>query len=118
MSRFTKKSSKTVGLPPGALIHIGEKKTGNVKISAISYNIDKFDEKEVIHVEECFPFIKKPSVTWINVNGLHEVDVIEKLGNCFNIHPLVMEDIVNTDQRPKMEDFEKYLFFVVTFSPA
>jgi len=113
MSRFTNKSSKTVGLPPGALIHIGEKKTEKVKISVINYNIDKFDEKEVITVEECFPFIKKPSVTWINVNGLHEVDVIEKLGNCFDIHPLVLEDIVNTNQRPKMEDFEKYFFFVL-----
>ncbi|MFW9852859.1 MAG: magnesium/cobalt transporter CorA [Candidatus Thorarchaeota archaeon] len=111
--RFIKKRSKTVGLPPGSLIHIGEKKTEKVKISIINYTIGKFDEKEVKNVDECFPYIKKPSVTWINVDGLHDVETIEKLGNCFNIHPLVLEDIVNTDQRPKMEDFEKYIFFVL-----
>ena len=96
MSRFIKRSSKTAGLPPGALIHIGEKKSEKVKISVIDYSIGKFDEKEVKNVEECFPSIKKPSVTWINVDGLHDLGVIEKLGNCFDIHPLVLEDIVNT----------------------
>ncbi|MFX1503314.1 MAG: magnesium/cobalt transporter CorA [Promethearchaeota archaeon] len=111
--RLIKKSSKSVGLPPGSLIHIGEKKTEKMKISVIDYGIGKYDEKEVKNVEDCFPYIKKPSVTWINVDGLHEVDVIEKLGNCFEIHPLVLEDIVNTEQRPKMEDFEKYIFFVL-----
>ncbi|UCH71975.1 MAG: magnesium/cobalt transporter CorA [Thermoplasmatales archaeon] len=113
MVKFIKKSSKTAGLPPGALIHIGEKKIEKVKISVIDYSIGKFDEKEVKNVEECFPSVKKPSVTWINVDGLHDLDVIEKLGNCFDIHPLVLEDIVNTNQRPKMENFEKYIFFVL-----
>ena len=113
MPRLIKKSAKTRGLPPGAIVHIGEKKTEKVKISVIDYSIGKFDEKEVKNVEECFPYVKKPAVTWINVDGLHEVEVIEKLGKCFDIHPLVLEDIVNTDQRPKMEDFEKYIFFVL-----
>jgi len=113
MPRFIKKSSKTRGLPPGALVHIGDKKTEKVKISVMDYNIGKFNEKEVKKAEECFPFKRKPSVTWINVDGLHEVDVIEKLGNCFEIHPLVLEDILNTDQRPKMEGFEKYFFIVL-----
>ncbi len=111
--RFIKRSSKSIGLPPGSLIHIGEKKTEKTKISVINYGIGKYDEKEVKNVEDCFPYIKKPSVTWINVDGLHEVNFIEKLGNCFEIHPLVLEDIVNTEQRPKMEDFEKYIFFVL-----
>jgi magnesium transporter len=111
--RLIKKSSKSVGLPPGSLIHIGEKKTEKTKISVIDYGIGKYAEKEVENIEDCFPYIKKSSVTWINVDGLHEVDVIEKLGNCFEIHPLVLEDIVNTEQRPKMEDFEKYIFFVL-----
>jgi magnesium transporter len=113
MVRFIKKSSKTRGLPPGSIVHIGEKKTEEVKISFMDYTIGKFDEKEVKKVEECFPFKRKPTVTWINVDGLHDVDVIEKLGSCYDIHPLVLEDIVNTDQRPKMEDFEKYIFFVL-----
>jgi magnesium transporter len=113
MGRFIKKSSKTAGLPPGSLIHIGEKKTDKVRISVIDYSTGKFDEKELKNVEDCFPSVKKPSVTWINVDGLHDLEVIQKLGNCFDIHPLVLEDIVNTNQRPKMEDFEKYIFFVL-----
>jgi len=113
MPRLIKKRSKARGLPPGALVHIGEKKTEKTRITVIDYNVSKFEEKEVGKVEECFAFKRKPTVTWINVDGLHEVEVIEKLGKCFDIHPLVLEDILNTDQRPKMEDFEKYLFFVL-----
>ena len=113
MQRLIKKSSKTRGLPPGALVHIGDKKTENIKISVIDYSVGKFEEREVKNVEECFPFKDKPTVTWINVDGLHEVEVIEKLGKCFEIHPLVLEDILNTDQRPKMEDFEKHIFLIL-----
>ncbi|KYK21756.1 magnesium transporter [Thermoplasmatales archaeon SG8-52-4] len=113
MQRLIKKSSKSRGLPPGALVHIGEKKTEKVKISVIDYIEGNYEEREVKNVEECFPFKDKPTVTWINVDGLHEVDVFEKLGKCFEIHPLVLEDILNTDQRPKIEDFEKYIFLIL-----
>ena len=113
MQRLIKKSSKTRGLPPGALVHIGDKKTEKVKISVIDYSPRKFEEREVKNVEECFPFKDKPTVTWVNVDGLHEVEVIEKLGSCFEIHPLVLEDILNTDQRPKIEDFEKHIFLIL-----
>jgi magnesium transporter len=111
--RFIKKRANKRGLPPGSIVHVGEKKTEEVKISIMDYTIRKYEEKEVKKVEDCFKFKRKPSVSWINVDGLHDVEVIEKLGNCYDIHPLVLEDIVNTDHRPKMEDFEKYIFFVL-----
>jgi magnesium transporter len=113
MLKIIKKSSKSRGLPPGSMVHIGERKTDKVKISLIDYSVGKYDEKEITNIEDCFPFKNRSSVTWINVDGLHEIDIIEKLGNSFDIHPLVLEDIVNTDQRPKMEDYEKYIFFVL-----
>jgi magnesium transporter len=113
MPRLIKKVSKSKGLAPGSLIHIGEKKTDKVRISIIDYDEKKVEEKEVKNIEECFPFKKKHTTTWINIDGLHEIDVIEKIGNYFEIHPLVLEDILNTDQRPKIEDFEKYIFFVL-----
>ncbi|KYK20528.1 magnesium transporter [Thermoplasmatales archaeon SG8-52-2] len=113
MPRLIKRSAKSRGLPPGSLVHVGEQRTEKVKISLIDYSIGKFEEKEVKNVEECFSLKRKPSVTWINVDGLHEIDVIDKLGKCFEIHPLILEDILNTDQRPKMEDFEKYIFFIL-----
>jgi len=113
MPRLIKKFSKSKGLAPGSLIHIGEKKTEKIRITVIDYDEKNFEEKEIKNIEECFPFKKKPSVTWINIDGLHEIEVIEKIGNYFEIHPLVLEDILNTDQRPKMEDFDKSLFFVI-----
>jgi len=113
MVRIIKKSSKTRGLPPGSIVYIGDKKIEKVKISIIDYSIGKFDEKEVKNVKECFNFVKKPTVTWINIDGLHDIGLIEKLGKCYDIHPLVLEDIVNTDQRPKMEVYDKYIFFVL-----
>ncbi len=113
MSRFIKRSSSTRGLPPGALVHVGDKKTGKIRITLIDYNEEQLNEKEVANVEDCFPFKDKPTVTWINVDGIHQIDIIEKLGECFDIHPLVLEDILNTDQRPKIETFDNYIFFVL-----
>jgi magnesium transporter len=107
------KRSKKVGLPPGTPVHVGEKKIGRVRIKIIDYDEAQFQEKEAKTVEECFPFKDKPTVTWINIDGIHQVDIIEKIGNHFNIHPLVLEDIVNTGQRPKMEDFVNYIFIVL-----
>ncbi len=113
MLRFVKKTSRKAGLPPGALVHIGEKKAEEVRISLIDYDEEHFQEREIKAIEECFPFKDKPTVTWINIDGLHQVDVIEKLGTHFNIHPLVLEDIMHTEQRPKAEDFEEYVFIVL-----
>ena len=72
LTRIIKRSSKKRGLPPGALVHIGEKKIEKVRISVIDYSEDKFEEKEVSNIEDCFPFKIKPTSTWINIDGLHE----------------------------------------------
>ena len=72
LHRLIKRSSKSRGLAPGALVHIGDKIIDRVKISIIDYNAEKLEEKEVKNVEECFSFKPKPSITWINVDGLHE----------------------------------------------
>ena len=113
MLELFRKTSKKVGLSPGSLVHIGEKKVEKVRITVIDYDVDQFQEKEVETIEECFPFRDTPTVTWINIDGLHEVGIIEKIGNHFSIHPLILEDILHTGQRPKMEDFEDYIFLVV-----
>lgn len=105
--------SKKVGLPPGTPIYVGEKKTEHAKITIIDYDEKHFEEKVVKNVEECFPFKDKPTVTWINIDGLHQVELIETIGRYFNLHPLILEDIVSTSQRPRMEDFENYIFVVL-----
>jgi magnesium transporter len=108
-----KKRSEAIGLAPGTLVHIGEKKLEKVRIRIIDYDEEHIEEKEVQSIEECFPFKETPTVTWVNIDGLHEIEVIERLGEHFNIHPLVLEDIANTGQRPKLEDFDDYVFLVV-----
>lgn len=113
MIRFIKERSKKAGLPPGTLIHIGEKKVERAKITIIGFDETRFQEREVETIEECFPIIDKSTVTWINIDGIHQIDIIEKLGKHFGIHPLLLEDIMNTEQRPKMEDFEGYIFVVL-----
>lgn len=102
-----------MGLPPGALVHIGEKRLEETRISIIDYDQAQFQEKEVEKIEECFPLKDKPTVTWINIEGIHEPQVIEEVGKHFNIHPLVLEDILNTGHRPKVEDFGDYIFIIL-----
>ena len=113
MPKLIKKAAKKAGLPPGTLVHVGEVKAEKTKISLVDYDETQFQEKEVKTVEECFPFKATPTVTWINIDGVHEVDIIEKLGKHFDLHPLILEDIVHTEQRPKMEDFGSYIFMVL-----
>lgn len=113
MAKLIKKRSKKAGLPPGTLVHIGEKGVGEPKVTLIDYDEANFEEREVKAAEECFPFKEKPTVTWINVEGVHQIEVIEKLGHCFGLHPLVLEDILNTDQRPKMEVYGDYIYIVL-----
>lgn len=113
MPRRIKRISKSIGFAPGTLIHIGERKTEKVKITIIDYDETQFEEKEAKTVEECFPFKDKPTVTWVNIDGLHKPEIIEKIGIHFDIHPLVLESILNIGQRPKMEDFENYIFIVL-----
>jgi magnesium transporter len=113
MAKRIRRISRTKGLPPGTLVHVGEKKTEKVRITIIDYDGETCEEKTAEKVEECFPFKEKPTVTWINVDGIHLVDVIEKIGGCFGLHPLLLEDILNTGQRPKMDEYGEYLFFVL-----
>jgi magnesium transporter len=113
MLRFIKRTSEKIGQTPGTLIHVGERKVEKTRIRIIDYDEAQFQEKEAETIEECFPFKEKPTVTWINIDGLHQVEIIEKIGKHFDIHPLVLEDIVNTGQRPKMEDSKDYIFIVL-----
>lgn len=112
MPKSKKRRSKSAGLPPGTLIHVGEQKTAQVKITLLDYDEASLQEKELASVQECLPFRDRPTRTWINIDGLHQVDAIERLGKHFGLHPLVLEDIVNTEQRPKLEDFGEYMFLV------
>lgn len=113
MPKFRKRRILKAGLPPGTLVHVGERKTETVKITVIDYDESNFESKQITKVEECYPFKDKQTITWVNVDGIHDVEVIEKIGKNYGIHPLLLEDILNTEQRPKIEDFDDYLFLVL-----
>lgn len=120
MHKLLKKRSKKAGLLPGSLLHIGEQKTHDVKITIVSYNESLYEEKELTSIEDYVSFFRtlslrteKPFVSWVNVDGVHDANIVKTLGDIFGVHPLVQEDILNTDQRPKMEDYGNYLYIVL-----
>ena len=106
-------SSDTVGLQPGALIHVGEKLVEKVTFDQIEFDKTTFlhDTKDTI--EECLIINEEPIVMWTNIVGLHDADVIDKIGRHYSIHNLVQADIMNTELRPKIENHESYLQIIL-----
>jgi magnesium transporter len=113
MARFANRRSRKAGLPPGSLIHVGEKKAEKTKITVIDYDEQSFQQKEAADVEECFVFKETATVTWINIDGVHDAGIIGRIGECYGIHSLILEDIMTTAQRPKMEDLGNYIYVVL-----
>jgi magnesium transporter len=113
MSRIGHGRRKKPGLPPGTLIYTGDKTDEKPKVTIIKYDEENYREQELAAFTQCSVTKDDPSVTWINVNGISHIPNLEKLGDCFNLHPLVLEDILNIDSRPKVEDYENYLFIIL-----
>lgn len=108
-----KQITKKVGLPPGTLLHIGSTRSEKVKIRMLCYSSEHWNEKEFDKVDELLENKSFTDKCWIHISGVHVVSMIEKIGAAFHIHSLVLEDIVNTNQRPKMEDNKEYLYIIV-----
>ena len=113
-SRRPKRSGKT-GLPAGTLVHLGERKIEHAAIGLIEYDTDKITETHFDSLSACQACAPSGPKLWLNVHGLHEPEIMREIGQRFNLHPLVLEDILNTDQRPKIEDYGDYLFIVARF---
>jgi len=113
MLKLNHRRSRKAGLPPGSLVHVGEKKSERTKITIMDYDGKAFQEKEAKSVEDCFSFKETATVTWINIDGVHDSELVGKLGSHFGVHPLILEDIMTTAQRPKMEDLGDYIYVVL-----
>lgn len=100
-------------MPPGSLVHVGKRAGHGSRMLLIDYSRDTVEEESIESVEEILPYIDKTTVTWLNVEGLGDVDLIASIGHALNIHLLVLEDILNTHQRPKFEEFDHYLYIVL-----
>lgn len=101
------------GLPPGSLIFTGEQKMPDMKITSLDYDETTFYEKEITNIEELRHFKENGHVSWINICGLHDVEKLGRIGEIFEIHPLILEDILNVNHLPKLEDYDNHLFLVV-----
>ena len=110
--KLVQKRSKKTGLPPGTLVHIGERKSEKVTVTVFRYSTTSCEELQVEQVDQLSPPADE-SVIWINVGGVHKVEMVETLGKQFSLHPLLLEDVMNTDQRPKLDDYEAYIFLVM-----
>lgn len=113
MPEHLRRRAKKAGLPPGTLVHVGKQSAEGVRISVIDYSEGHFTEISPADIADRGRFRDTSTVTWINVEGVHQAEVIANLGQAFAIHPLVLEDIMHTSQRPKLEDYGEYLFLVL-----
>ena len=113
MTETLSTASGKTGLAPGSLIHVGEVLQPVTRISLIDYSKDSIDELEIQSIEEIIKYKDTDTVTWVIIEGLADVSIVERIGSLFNIHHLVLEDILNTHQRAKFEEYDNYLYIVL-----
>ena len=101
------------GLEPGTPVYVGEQRSERVQVDVMLYNEDQFEEHNDVDFETLKQLSDAEGIVWVNVTGVHDVDLLRQIGDIFEIHPLTIEDIANTDQRPKFEDYPSYLFCVL-----
>ena len=115
MKKTRKLRSQKVGLAPGALVHVGERRTEQPDIALFEYDAASLRETRFDSIDASREHARGPGMLWLNVHGLHEPEVMAEIGRRFNLHPLVLEDILNTDQRPKVDEYGDYIFIVARF---
>lgn len=113
MTKTAAKISKKAGMPPGTLVHIGKKKSETTKLTVMDYDAMTLTETIFPNPEDCFQFKNTETVSWINIDGLHNTDFIASIGDHYELHHLLVEDILNTRHRPKVEEFENYIFLTL-----
>ena len=109
MARFLRSRKKAQGAPPGSLIFLGNKKMESSELHLMIYNKDSVEEKQIYRVADIPDNLPEGTIMWINIYGLQDIELIEKLGKRFSIPPLELEDILNPDQRPKLSETEENL---------
>nr|WP_299389400.1 magnesium/cobalt transporter CorA [Allomuricauda sp.] len=106
-------SKATIGQAPGTPVYVGQKLDKELYAEVFDYNEELFTEEQLNDIEKVYPYIDSKPITWVNINGLQHTSEIQKIGSYCGLHPLVIEDIVNTNQRPKLEEYGEYLFVVL-----
>jgi magnesium transporter len=113
VAKLIHQRSHKAGLPPGSLVSVGLPQTHRPNITIVDYDQADYGERRSASVDDCAAALSSPTTTWINVDGVHDGDLIRRLGEIFDLHPLTLEDVMNTDHRPKVEDFGGYIFITL-----
>ncbi|HET8884912.1 MAG TPA: CorA family divalent cation transporter, partial [Salinimicrobium sp.] len=111
-SRPRPKSTKALNQAPGTVTYVGTKESLETILEVIDYSKESFERVISKTPEDAFKFEKAENTTWINIDGLSNTEEIIKLGKYYELHPLIIEDIVNTNQRPKIDEYQGYLYIV------
>jgi magnesium transporter len=113
MARFILDRKASSGKAPGSVILIGDRKMDKPVIQLIEYDLDTLVERELGSIEETIPLRDSEKVSWINIYGIHDLEMIQRVGEIFGLHPLILEDLLNTDQRPVYQDADTYDGFIM-----
>ncbi|MFP4453565.1 MAG: magnesium/cobalt transporter CorA [Desulfobacterales bacterium] len=105
--------SKKFGMAPGSLVYIGDEQKAPISITVMDYSKEDLTETVVQDLSECLDYVMRDSVTWVNISGIHDTEMIGELGRVFDLHPLLLEDVLNTETRPKLDDYDDTLFAVL-----
>ncbi len=111
--RLVVKRGKKLGAAPGTLVHIGDHAGFESSISAMVYDEEHLQSQADVTPDECRSLLGLPGVKWLDMDGVHQPETVREMGELFGLHPLVLEDILNTDQRPKIEAYDGYLYIVL-----
>lgn len=106
------KSTKSLNQAPGTVTYVGSKEKAETTLEVIDYNADSYERYSSNTPEDAFKYEEEDRVTWINLDGLSNTHEIEKVGKYYELHPLIIEDIVNTNQRPKIDEYGDYYYIV------
>jgi len=113
MVKLFRKTRRRAGLSPGTVEFVGEQKVDEVRLTVWDYDKESVEIHEPATVEDCFQYRDTTRVSWINIDGLHDTEMLKRIGEHYGLHSLVLEDIVHTHQRPKIEDFDTYIYVVI-----
>ncbi len=113
VTRLIKNKPKKIGLDPGSLVYVGDKEKNPITVTLFDYKSEHFAEKRISNIEELQAYKTSDTRSWINIDGVHDVNILESIGKLFDIHPLTLEDILNTNQRPKVDEYPNYLYIVL-----
>ncbi len=108
----TKKRSKKTGLPPGSIVHIGNEKKHAVTMASIRFGAEKITEEKILSIDEISATPPSLETQWLHIDGIHDTALIDTLGKKLSIHSLILEDIVNTEQRPKFDNTPPFFYVV------